>query len=346
MTVLKASALEGFLRRRDSAIGAILIYGDDHVAVNDLARKAVLQIAGSLDDPFCVTPLEEDSLSGDPGRLTDEVLSLSFSGGPRVVWMRSAGQNFQKAIEPVLEGSVQGNLIIAEAGSLPKSSNLRGKFEASDHAAIVPVFEADDESLAEMIEALLHRAGLRIDDDARLRLIELVGRGGLTLQRELEKLAVYCHGETIVGLQQVEAICGDGLWAETADLADAVCGGDMEDADRCFMQLVTSGVDPGRLLSAVHGHAVRLMELRVSMDRGMSIEQAIRSARPPIFFKRQPVLRSQIAIWGSESLLSAAASLQAAVLQERLNAGLSETLANRALLAVARMARSLRVRRN
>ncbi len=346
MTVLKASALDGFLRTRDPAIGAILFYGDDQGAVHELARKAVLKIAGSLDDPFRITTLEDDSLSGDPGRIADEVMSLSFAGGARVVWMRGAAQNFLKAIEPVLNGSMTGNLVIAEAGSLPRSSGLRGKFETSEHAAIVPIFEADHESLAEMVGDQLNLAGLRIDDDARMRLMELAGRGGITLQREIEKLTAYCHGETAITLQHVDAICGDGLWAETADLADAVYGGDMEDVDRFFMQLVASGVDSGRLLSVCHGHAVRLVELRLSVDRGMRLEQAIRSTRPPVFFKRQPALGSQLAMWTLESLLSAAASLQSAVLQERVNAGLSESLANRALLAVARMARSIRARTN
>lgn len=346
MAILKVSALDGFMRKRNPAIGAVLVYGDDQGQVRDLASKLVLQIAGSLDDPFSVTPLDEEALSGDPGRLADEVLSLSFSGGGRVVWMRGAGQNFLKAIEPVLDGSVKGNLVVAEAPNLPKSSSLRGKFEASQHAAIVPVYEADAESMADTIRVELQGLGLRIEEDARIRLVELAGRGGLTLRREIEKLAIYCQGEPAVTLEHVEAICGDGLWAETVDLADAVFGGDIEDADRYFTHLVTSGVDPGRLLSAAHAHALRLMEFRLNVDRGMSVEQAVRSARPPIFFKRQPTFRSQIDAWKAESLLPAAASLHAAMLQERLNAGLSESLANRALLAVARMSRSFRVRMN
>jgi DNA polymerase-3 subunit delta len=242
----------------------------------------------------------------------------------------------------VLDGSVKGNMVVAEAGNLPKSSSLRGKFESSDHAVIVPVYEADGSTIAETIKAQLHRLELRIDLDARARLIELAGRGGVTLQREIEKLAIYCHGGQTVALEDVEAVCGDGVWAETGDLTDAVFSGDILDADRFFMQLVTSGVDPGRILSAAHGHAVRLIECRQNVDRGMGIDRAVKSSRPPIFFKRQIAVRNQLVVWTVEGLLSAAASLHAAMFQERLNAELAESLANRALLAVARASRAAR----
>jgi DNA polymerase-3 subunit delta len=346
MAILKVPALEGFLRKRDPAIGAILIYGEDPGSVRDLASKAVRHMAGGLDDPFGVTLLDEDILSGDPGRIVDEVLSLSFLGGARVVWMRGAGQGFLKAIEPVLNGSVRGNIVIAEAANLPRSSSLRSKFESSIHAAIVPLFEADNEAMAETITVHLHPLGFRISEDAKFRLIEMTGRGALTLRRELEKLASYCHGSQAITLEDVEAICGDGMWAETGDMADAVFAGDLENADRFYGQLVTSGVDPGRILSATHGHALRLIEYRQNIDGGMGIEQVIRSARPPIFFKRQPTVKKQLAAWTSESLLSAAASLHVAMLQERLNAGLAESLASRALLAIARSSRAARARLN
>lgn len=346
MAVLKVQALEGFLRKSNSEVGAVLIYGEDSGVVRDVAKKAVSQIAGSVDDPFSVTALDEDALSGDPARLADEVLSLPFPGSRRAVWVRGVSQAFLKAIEPVLDGSLKGNMIIAEAAALPKSSSLRSKFEASRHAMIVPLYEAETETMAGTIASELQRQGLRIDADARSRLIELAGRGGMALQREIEKLAVYCHGAARVTLEDVEAICGDSASADTADLADAVFAGDMPDADRFFIQLLSSGVDPGRILSSVHGHALRLIEYRQNIDRGMGIAQVVKSARPPIFFKRQTRIQNQLEAWATADLLQAAATLHAAMLEERLNSALGESLANRALLAVARMSRSLRVRMN
>ncbi len=314
--------------------------------MRELTGKAVSQIAGSLDDPFTVTTLDEDALSGDPARLADEVLSLPFPGSRRAVWVRGAGQAFLKSIEPVLEGSLKGNVIIAEAAALPKSSSLRSRFEASRHAMIVPLYEPGAETIASTIGAELQRRGLRIDGDAKSLLAELAGGGGMVLQQEIENLGIYCHGSGRVTLADVEAVCGGGAWADTADLADAVFAGDMADADRIFTQLLSSGVDPGRILSSVHGHALRLTEYRLNVERGMGIGQAVKSARPPVFFKRQPGIQGQLEAWSAADLLQAAASLHAAMLQERLNSTLGESIANRALLAVARMARSFRVRMN
>ena len=344
MAIIKLGAFEGLLRKRDPAVGILLIYGGNPASVRDLASKAVQGIAGSLGDPFNVVLLDESAISGDHSRIIDEVMSLSFLGGPRVIWFRGADQNFLKSVEPVLAGSISGNLIVAEAGNLAKTSILRTRLESSDHAVVLPVYDADVDTLNGLLAMQLRNSGLRIADEGRTRLIELIGRGGVALQPEIEKLKIYCHGGSTITLDDVEAICGDGLWAGTDDLADAVFGGDVLDVDRFFTQLVSSGVDPGRILTAAHGHTVRLIEYRQKIDQGLGIEQVVKSARPPIFFKRQPAIMGQLRTWTSETLLSAAVSLSAAIQQSRLNSGLAASLANRALLATARSSRAARER--
>ncbi len=344
MAITKLGAFEGLLRKRDPAFGILLIYGGNPASVRDIAGKAVQSIAGSLEDPFNVVLLDESAISGDHSRIIDEVMSLSFVGGSRVIWFRGADHKFLKSVEPVLAGSISGNLIVAEAGNLARTSALRTRLESSEHALVLPVYDADVDTLNGLLAMQLRNSAFRITAEGRTRLIELIGRGAVTLQSEIEKLKIYCHGSSTITFDDVEAICGDGLWAGADDLADAVFGGDVLDVDRFFTQLVSSGIDPGRILTAAHDHTVRLIEYRQKVDRGLEIEQVVKSARPPIFFKRQPAIVGQLRTWTSEALLSAAASLSAATQQSRLNSGLAASLANRALLAMARSSRAARAR--
>jgi DNA polymerase-3 subunit delta len=310
--------------------------------VRDLASRAVRKVAGSLDDPFAVTLLLEQDLASDPARLADEVQSISMFGGQKAIWVKGAGESFLKAVLPVLEGRASGNLVVAEAATLSKSSQLRAMFEKSPHGLVVPLYEAEPGEIAQLTEQILAKDNLRIGPDALTRFMALAGPSRGLVRREAEKLALYCLGNERVSLEDVEAVCGNDTGATADELADSVFGGDVEEADRLFHDLVRAGQDPGRLLGVVHQQALRLQEFRVAVDRGAPAEQVVKQARPPVFFMRQRVVQAQLRAWSLPDLVTAGSTLNANVLAVRRNAPLAEAIAGRCLLSLARKARALR----
>ncbi len=340
MSVVKTDSFESLLRRPPPGMTAILIYGADAGAVRDLARQAVKRFAGSLDDPFNVVELDDATLRADPGRLADEVGALSMMGGDRVVWVTNAGEGLAKSIESLLLNKT-GSLVVAEAESLPKSSRLRILFEKSERAVAVPVYEADAEQIMSEINRVLAANEMTIEPEARTRLSELLGADRALSAQELEKLMLYCLGSAVVRLDDVEAICGDASHVAPDDLVDAVFSGNISHVDRFFSTLTGSGNDASRLITLTLQHAARLQDLKVEIDRGQRPDQVLRAAKPPIFFKRMSLIQGQLRIWDLQSLLSAGTTLSTCVLQMRLYPDLSEAIASRSLLAVARNARAL-----
>jgi DNA polymerase-3 subunit delta len=342
MTAIKPAGLESFLRKPDPAVGALLIYGDEPDAVRELASRAVKKVAGSLDDPFSVMTLADQDLASDPARLADEVQSISMFGGRKAIWVKGAGDAFLKAVLPVLEGRASGNLVVAEASTLAKSSQLRAMFEKSTNALVIPLYAAEPGEIAQMVEQILAQDNLRIGPDALTRFMALAGTSRGLVKREAEKLALYCLGNERISLEDVEAVCGNDTGATADELADSVFGGDVEEADRLFHDLVRGGQDAGRLLGAVHQQALRLQDFRVAIDRGAQAEQLLKQARPPVFFKRQRAVQAQLRAWSLSDLVTAGGTLNANVLAARRNAALAEAIAGRCLLSLARKARALR----
>ena len=345
MTALRASGIDGFLRKPDPAIGALLIYGEEIDSVREIAARAVKKFAGSLDDPFAVTVMADGDLASDPARLIDEVQSMSMFGGNKAIWIKSAEQGFLKAVLPVLDGKISGNLIVAEAGGLAKSSPLRTAFEKSAHAYAVPLYEADPEEIVSVAALVLAKDKLRMEQDAAHRFLELAGTARGLVRREAEKLALYCLGQTLVSVADVEAVCGNDIGAGPDQLADSVFGGEVEDADRLFHALLHGGTDAGRLLSVVHQHAMKLQDFRIAVERGAAVDQALRQARPPIFFRRQDKLKAQLRYWTLSELVNAGHTLGTNVLAVRQNASLGQAIASRCLLSVARQGLKFRQER-
>jgi DNA polymerase-3 subunit delta len=259
--------------------------------------------------------------------------------------LKGAGEAFAKALTPLLEAGGRGNLIIAEAAALPKSSELRKLFETSPHALILPLYEAEDDETAASVQRILARDNIQIGDEALARFIELTGSSRALVKREAEKLALYALGSSRVSLADVEAVCGNDTGATADDLADSVFGGEVADADRLFHDLLRGGRDPGQLLSAVQKHAFRLADFRLAAERGMQAEQAVKQSRPPVFFKRQPAVLAQLRAWSLADLVKAGNTLSTQVLAARQNADLAAAIASRCVLSLARKGQSLRLQR-
>jgi DNA polymerase-3 subunit delta len=340
MAILKWTGIEGFLRRDAGKAIAVLIYGPDGGTVRERARQLVISVAGSLDDPFAVTRLDDAALTADPARLVDEAQALSFGGGRRVVWVENAAAGFLKAV-PLLASGLAGNLVVAEAGALAKSAALRNLFEPAANLWVVPCYEDSAIDLERLIAEELDGKGLSTDMDVRQGLVALLGADRRMSRQELAKLALYCHGKTHVTLADVAAVCGDVAELSADDFLNAVFDGAIAEADDAFTRLRDSGLSGSGLLAMATSHAARLTRLRVDVEHnGRTPEMAVRQARPPVFFKQQPAMQRQTALWDGETLLAASELLGRATRDTRTTAlsVLNDQITHRAFLSLARLA--------
>ncbi|MGE3872679.1 MAG: DNA polymerase III subunit delta [Parvibaculaceae bacterium] len=340
MAILKWTGIDGFLRRDAEKAIAVLIYGPDGGTVRERARQLVISVAGSLDDPFAVTRLDDAALAADPARLVDEAQAVAFGGGRRVVWVESAAAGFLKAM-PLLASEPAGSLVVAEAGALAKSAGLRNLFEPAANLWIVPCYEDSAVDLERLIAEELDAKGLSTDMEVRQALVGLLGADRRMSRQELAKLALYCHGKAHVTLADVEAVCGDVAELSADDLLNAVFDGAIADADLAFTRLRDSGLSGSGLLAMAASHAARLTRLRVDVERnGRTPETAVRQARPPVFFKQQPAMQRQVTLWDGEALLAASELLGRATRDTRTTtlSALNDQITHRAFLSLARLA--------
>lgn len=344
MTVLKAQSLAGFQRSPDKAVRAVLIYGSDVGQVRERASALVRAVAGSLDDPFNVSRLEDDRLADDPGLLIDEARSISLMGGTKVVWVRDAGDGFLKAVSGLLEDVQAGNLVVAEAGALAKNSKLRQLFEAAANAYVVPVYADSADSLSDLVAEVMRSAGMRIEHDAEEILLGLLGSDRLASRGEVEKLVLYCSGRKQVAREDVLSVCGDAAAFTLDEAADAVFGGNIPAADLAVQRLAASGSPGSVILGAAVRHVARLQRMRADHEAGRPAEAVVRGAKPPIFFARVQAMIQQVRNWDSSELDRAGAQLQSALRQTREFPALEDAIVSRTLLSLARSARLLQRR--
>jgi DNA polymerase III subunit delta len=332
---LDARKLPGFLRD-PGACRVVLIYGDDAGLIRDRAEALVRAVAGSLDDPFLVAELTRDTA----GDLAAEASSLPLTGGRRVVRLREATDTAAAAVKAILDGNAPA-LVVLEAGSLPPRSKLRALAEAAPDAAAIACYPEDGAALEATIRGVLGELGVTVLPDALSWLAGQLGADRASTRRELEKLALYAGPGGKVDLDAAMACVGDFAGLSLDDAVFAATEGDVAMADRALEVAMGEGAAPVQVLRATLMHLQRLQRARAAMEDGVSVEEAMRALRPPVFFRRTGAFRRALTLWNRAGLDAAAAGMSDAERQCKRTGMPDTTICRAALLTLARRSRVL-----
>ena len=326
---------EAFVRSPDPSVLAVLVYGPDAGLVRERAQALVKAVAEDPDDPFRVSELSAREVDQDPARLGDEAAALPPSGGRRVVRLRQAEDGLAAHLKGFLAASQGEALVVVEAGDLAPRSALRKVFEGASAGAALPCYRDDERSLSILIRDTLRGFGLEATPDALAFLAANLGDDRVLSRREIEKLALYKGSESgRIEIEDARACIGDSAALSLEDLAFAVAGGAPASADRALVRSLHEGIQPVSALRAVSRHFQRLHLVSGLTARGGSLEGAVKSLRPPVFWKRADAFKAQATGWPPGALADALGRLLEAEAACKRSGAPEATVIARALLEI------------
>ncbi|PPR11050.1 MAG: hypothetical protein CFH41_01150 [Alphaproteobacteria bacterium MarineAlpha11_Bin1] len=332
-----AARADVFVANPPDDIRGMLIYGPDLGLVRERAESLTKTIAGSLSDPFNVAEFTPADLRNDPSRLIDEACALSMMGGRRVVRLREATEAVTSAATDALEANGDA-LIIIEAGDLNPRSKLRGLFEKGNGVASIPCYMDEEASLKDLVLNSLNDAGLKADKSVVSWITSNLGADRMVSRMELEKLVLFMLGQSEVTLESAQAIIGDAAAITSDDVVFAAAGGDLKGLTVALSRARFEGVSAVSLLRAASRHLSRLEEVVIAITAGAAPDQAMKSLRPPVFFKQQIGFRNQIKLWRLKTLARARAELIKAEIDCKTSGMPDDALCERTFMRLAAMA--------
>ena len=338
---LPAGRVEGFLRRPDPEIRAVLFYGPDTGLARERADNLARSICPDLRDPFRVADLAASVLAGDPARLADEAAQIGLMGGRRVVRVREAGDALAPLFVRFLADAGGGDtLVIAEAGELSARSALRRAFDDAPRAAAIGCYPDSARDLAQVVRDAFAAHRIGASRDALDFLVEHLGEDRLLTRAELEKLTLYAGDGGHIELDDARAVIADSAALSLDDALFAAAEGDAASLDRALARVFQEGESPVTIIRALLRHLQRLHLLAARIADGGSVEDAIRAARPPIFFKAQDSYRRQLQRWSMGRLARALERVAEAEFRMKLTGLPAETICREAMFALASEARA------
>jgi DNA polymerase-3 subunit delta len=336
MTAIKAAEIDGFVARPDPAKPIVLVFGPDSGLVQERIDALVNLSVDDPKDPFALARLDSDMLAAEPRRLVEEALTVPLFGGRRAVWVKAGSKSIVEAVELLLGAPLGSDCrVLIEAGDLKRNAPLRTLCEKSKIAVALPCYADGPRELTRLIDSELRDAGLAIAPDAKTLLASLLGGDRRASRNEVQKLALYARGEKIIDLDDVFAVVADATALALDGAIDAAFAGRPSDLERELARASTSGVAPSALISAALRHVIALHKARLMTEDGAGVDEALNRFIPPLHFKRRPLVDAALKTWTATRLEKLMLQFADTVLDVRRNAGLAETLAQRALLAVA-----------
>ena len=337
--IVKSTEAERYIAHPPAALRVALVYGPDQGLVRERAERMARTVVPDLADAFQVCELDEAALSADNARLADEAAAISMLGGRRVVRVRGAGNGLAKLFEGFLDDPKGDALVVVEAGDLAKGSALRKVFEDAANAAAIPCYADSPRDLADVVKSGLKERNLAIAPDALEDAVSRLGSDRGVTRQELEKLALYAHGQSRVSLEDVRAVMGDESDARIEEACDAAGEGNLQKLDLALSRLWADDMSPIAVLRLAMAHFQKLALAKDAVEKGEPLDGALRRMRPPIHFLRAASFKAQVSRWNGGRLLDALDLLLDTEVLCKTTGVTAAAVCGRALFNVAAMSR-------
>ncbi|MFA5041131.1 MAG: DNA polymerase III subunit delta, partial [Bdellovibrionales bacterium] len=225
--------------------------------------------------------------------------SVALGGGRRLVRLQNPDDGFATTLASLLTGMPSGDsLLIIEAGDLDRKSKLRKACEEeSQVACAIPCYIEDTPARQRTIADILNSENIRAAREVIAALADVLPPDRMAMRSELEKFAVYIGKENTATINDVHASVQDAGAAELDDLVFAVGAGETKRVAQLIDRLYAEQTSPVALLRATQRHFIRLQWARAEMDKGIAATDAVKRLQPPVFWKYESAMTSQLRRW-------------------------------------------------
>ena len=327
----------------------VLIYGPDQGGVRDIGKRICTAFLGAEPDPLQRIDLNDTEVGG--GRLADEAAAIPMFGDKKLVLVRGGGGQVARAAGDYLAAPAKAALVVIETGALRPSAALRKLAESHDAAMALPCFEADARQVSQLMRDQLEAEGFRIEAAALEAAVARLTTDRGIMRREIERLVLYkgprgsagfSADTALITLDDVDAALGDQSSLTLDSLIDAVALGRVAAADQALARLTAGGQTLQSALGAVRRHFQVLHLATGLIESGTPQNQALSAFRPPLHFRRKPLVENQLRLWSRRKIERALALLHKSEVDARAmraaGTRLPEAVAGQILLRIARAA--------
>ncbi len=255
---------------------AVLFYGPDKGLIN----HSILEIAKGLDLKIRNISYVEASNMGFDILLNN----ASLFGKNEVIKITEVPTSIDASFKKLLLSSLY-HIPVLIADELAPSTSMRKFFETEDSLASIGCYQDDANAIGRLISDRFREEGKTIEPAAMRYLSGNLGGDRYLVLNEIDKLMLFAHDKIQVTLEDAILSMSGASVSSPDVLCAAFAKGDGKIYFSETAKLLAENVSPVWIIRALIRYFLNLYIVANLKEDGASLEVAMQSLKPPIFFK-------------------------------------------------------------
>ncbi len=258
------------------SISAVLFYGPDHGVV----EYSSTELAKNLKIEKLNISYSESGCHG----INSALDNISLFGNKELICVKDV----PTALAPMLKEiclTPHHHLLVITTDELAPSSALRKLFEQEPNLAAVPCYNDNEESVEKIIRSYIAKEKKIISPDAMKFLKHNLHGDRFIVINELEKLFCYAISRSEITLEDVQAVISGAIDGEPDKLCLYFLSKNLKGYFTELDKLLSNNISAVWVIRAIIRYYINAYIVLSKMKEGASMDDAIVSLSPPIFFK-------------------------------------------------------------
>ncbi len=281
-----------------------LFYGE-----NDGHKNEVL---ANFFRPFYINKIykyDEKEVLENKNNFFDKILNKSFFEDNKLIIISRASDKIKETIQEIISKKISDITIILLAGILEKKSKLRNFFEKEKDLLCIPFYFDSIQTLNKISINFFNEKKIAVSQEVINLLIDRCRGDRENLKNELQKIEAFSKSEKKISYENIFKLTNLAENYNASELTDNCLAKNVKKTANILNENNYSTDDCILIIRTLLIKAKRLLKLQEYMNNNKSIEQAIISYKPPIFWKDKDIVKQQITQWSLEKIKSLIVSI-------------------------------------
>ena len=245
---------------------------------------------------------EEKEILDNISDFFNTILTKSFFGNEKLIIINRATDKIREVIEKLIDKNIEDVQFILSSKNLEKKSVLRKLFESKKTIICVPFYEGNNQTLNYIISRFFRSKKISISQQLINILIERSRGDRKNLNNELAKIESFSLSKKDINLQKIIKLTNLADNYSASELIDHSLAKNTRKTVSILNENNYSNEDNTIIIRTLLSRLKRLVKIHELLDEKNTIDQAITSFKPPIFWKDKPLVNQQIRSWAKNDL--------------------------------------------
>ena len=269
-----------------------LFYGENEGYKNEAIEK-IFNINISKN----IYRYEEKEILDNFESFFESIQSKSFFEKEKLIIISRVSDKIKNIIEEIIEKNIEDIKIVLNSGILEKKSKLRSLFEKNKNTICVPFYADRNQTLSKIINNFFREKKIIVSQEKINLLIDRCRGNRQNLRNELDKIDSFVKNKKNINIDQIMKLTNLAENYNVSELIDSYLAANFKKTINILNENNFSIEDCMLITRTLLVKSKRLYKLLVEINNNKSIEEAISSFKPPIFWKDKETVKQQIKNW-------------------------------------------------